>query len=63
MPRATSIKITFDDGTILIADEYTSNTIYQWWLTAQTIAFIHGNDYKGPNLEKSNPRFEFAGGK
>jgi hypothetical protein len=58
MPRAIKIEIVFDDGSVLSADESNSNTIYQWWLTAQTIAFIHGNDYKGPSLTKTNPRLE-----
>ena len=63
MPRAINIRIEFDDGTILSAGEDSANGIWSWWQTAQTIAFIHGNDYKGPNLEKSNPRLESAGGK
>ena len=55
MPRAISIEIKFDDGSTLSAGEDNANGIWQWWLTAQTIAFIHGSDYKGPNLVKTTP--------
>ena len=58
LPKATSIRIEFDDGSILSADESAANNIWSWWQAAQTTAFIHGYDYKGPQLEKTNPRLE-----
>lgn len=58
MPKAISIEIKFDDGTILSAYDSAASNIWSWWQSAQTTAFIHGYDYKGPQLTKTNPRLE-----
>lgn len=54
MPAAVKIQIEFNDGSVLHAEGPDANSIWGWWLTAQTIAFIHGQDYRGPNLTKTS---------
>jgi hypothetical protein len=53
MPKATYIRIEFEDGSTLSAEGPEANSIWGWWQTAQTFAFIHGQDYKGPQLTKT----------
>lgn len=60
LARAISIKIEFDDGSILSAEDAAANNIWSWWQSAVTTAYIHGYDYKGPHLTKTNPRLEQA---
>lgn len=55
MARALSIEIKFDDGSMLSADQDSANMIWSWFQLCQTLAYVHGQEYKGPHLVKTTP--------
>lgn len=53
MHKAINIRVEFEDGSILSAEGPDANSIWQWLQQAQTFAFIHGQEYHGAALTKS----------
>lgn len=46
-PRATKIRIEFDDGSVSTAEGDHAAEVYAWWNSCEFMNHLHGNHYKG----------------
>lgn len=51
--KAVSIRIEYSDGLIDTAEGDAAEKIMAWYSGCETLAIIHGAEYKGPNFTQS----------
>lgn len=49
---AVRIEVEYSDGTKGMAEGSDAKQIMNWWMSCETLAFIHGIKYSGPTLEE-----------
>lgn len=66
-PSATAIRIEFSDGHVLSAQKEAAEDIWNWWIACESMACIHGAQYKGRGtlmmVKKPGPRLCVCGHK
>ena len=52
--KARSIRIEFEDGKLYTAEGQQAAQIFDWYLSCETLACIHGGAYRGPKFTESS---------
>lgn len=48
--KVVNLQIIYDDGSWQSASGEAADTIWEWYLNAEALAWVHGAAYKGPNF-------------
>lgn len=54
-PKATSLRVEFEDGTLYTAEGDTAAEIWDWLMAAEGMLCIHGGAYHGPQFTITKP--------